>query len=250
MRSRCSCSALLLVLLAAGCGGGAHRGAHRPFAYDHARPFAVRGFRVAATAAWGTMYRFSFAGVDGTRVPALVVVPKAAGRHPAVLWLHGSGGDRTDLIVPAALLARRGAVAMTISEPNDAQTYRPLVVDARRALDLLAGRRDVDPARLGVVGFSLGAQTAAILAGVDPRLKAVGVIAGRGNAVTRYWVHRAHAHLFFQAGTHDEVVPRAQLLALIHAAPGHPKVSWYDAGHEVPPVLAADQIAWQARELG
>ena len=70
---------------------------------------------------------------------------------------------------------------MTISQPNDAQTYRPLVVNALRALDLLAARRDVDPTRLGVVGFSLGAQTAAILAGDDPHVKTAGIIGGRGH---------------------------------------------------------------------
>ena len=43
---------------------------------------------------------------------------------------------------------------------------------------------DVDAARLGLVGFSLGAQTAAILAGDEPRLKAIGIIAGRGNATS------------------------------------------------------------------
>ena len=74
---------------------------------------------------------------------------------------------------------------MTISQPNDAPTFRPLVVNARRALDVLAARPDVDPKRLGVVGFSLGAQTAAILAGDEPRLKAVGIMSGRGGPVPR-----------------------------------------------------------------
>ena len=62
-----------------------------------------------------------------------------------MLFLHGSGGNREDLLLPAAQLASRGFVTMTISQPNDAPTFRPLVVNARRALDLLAARRDVDP---------------------------------------------------------------------------------------------------------
>jgi dienelactone hydrolase len=138
---------------------------------------------------------------------------------------------------------------MTISQPNDAFDFKPLVVNARRALDLLSARSDVDPERLGLVGYSLGAQTAAILAGDDPRLKAVGIVAGRGTDITTHWIRRAHEHLYFQAGTLDEVVPHAQLLALIAAAPGHPKVSWYRLGHGMNLASMREQDAWQAEQL-
>ena len=139
---------------------------------------------------------------------------------------------------------------MTISQPNDVQTYRPLVVNARRALDVLVARSDVDPKELGVVGFSLGAQTAAILTGDDHRPKAVGIIGGRGTDVALYWIRRSRAHLFFQAGTEDAVVPHAQLVALERAAPDHPLVRWYAAPHIVSPAIRRDQLAWQAAELG
>jgi dienelactone hydrolase len=122
-------------------------------------------------------------------------------------------------------------------------------VNARRALDLLAARADVDPNRLGLVGYSLGAQTAAILAGDEPRLKAVGIVAGRGNQTTRYWIARAHEPLYFQAGTLDQVVPHPQLVALIRAAPDQPRVSWYPTDHGMSLESFDDQVAWQAREL-
>ena len=181
---------------------------------------------------------------------AFLVVPRSKGRHPAVLFLHGSGGNREDLLLPATELASRGIVTMTISQPNDATTFRPLVVNARRALDVLSERKDVDRKRLGVVGFSLGAQTAAVLAGDEPRLEAVGLISGRGGPVPLYWIRKAHAHLFFQAGTRDEVVPHAQLAALISAAPGKPRVRWYDADHGMSRRSFEEQVAWQATELG
>jgi dienelactone hydrolase len=188
---------------------------------------------------------------DGAeRVRAFVVLPRTRGRHPAVLFLHGSGGNREDLLLPAVELAAQGVVTMTISQPNDATTFRPLVVNARRALDVLAARQDVDPKRLGVVGFSLGAQTAAILAGDDTRLKAVGIISGRGAPVPLYWIRKAHGDLFFQAGTRDEVVPHAQLAALIAAAPGRPRIRWYNADHGMTRRAFDEQLAWQARELG
>ena len=247
MRFLCWCSAAFIL---ASCGGAKHEVARDPFPDDRAVPLAVANHGVYATSPWATIRAISFAGADGSRVDAYLVVPRAAGRHPGVLFLHGSGGNRRDLILEAALLARRGAVTMTISQPNDATTYRPLVVNARRALDALAARSDVDPARLGVVGFSLGAQTAAILVGDDHRPKTAGIIGGRGTAVALFWIRRSRAALFFQAGTHDPVVPHAQLLALERAAPGRPRVRWYDAGHVVDAQIRQDQIAWQAAELG
>jgi dienelactone hydrolase len=242
MRSRYWCSAGLLLL--AGCGGS-H--AADPFAYDHGRPLATHDNGVALSGPKASVHVVSYDGVG--RVNAFVLLPRTAGRHAAVLFLHGSGGSRNDLLLPAAELAERGVVTMTISQPNDAATFRPLVVNARRALDLLAARRDVDPKRLGLVGYSLGAQTAAILAGDEPRLKAIGIVAGRGGPVPVYWIRKTHADLFFQAGTKDEVVPHGQLVALIRAAPDHPRVRWYPTGHGMSRRSFDDQIAWQVQEL-
>jgi len=237
------CSAALVL---AACGAAR---AHDPYAYDTGRTLGVRDGGVVASNARVALHAVSYLGASG-RVDAFLFVPKSRGRYPAVLFLHGSGGSREDLVLPAAELALRGAVTMTISQPNDAATYRPLVVNARRALDVLTARADVDAGRLGLVGFSLGGQTAAILAGDEPRLKAVGIVAGRGTADARTWVHRTHAHLFFQAGIHDDHVPHAQLLALIEAAPDHPRVRWYDSGHGMTRGAFDDQIDWQAAQLG
>ena len=165
------------------------------------------------------------------------------------MLLHGSGGDRTDFLVPAADLALRGAVALTISMPNDAATYRPLVVDARRGLDVLQSLRSVDPRRLGLVGYSLGAHTAAIVAGVDARPRAVAIVAGRGTARARQFVRRTHAKLLFAGGTNDERVPHAQLLALIHAAPDHPDVRWYPTRHAMSTAAFHGVVSWEAAEL-
>ncbi len=243
-RSLFWCSAVLLL---AACGGT--KAAPDPFAYAP-RPLAVHDDGVVMSSKKIAVHTLSFAGANGSRVAAVLIVPRAAGRYPAVLFLHGSGGSRKDLLVPAAELANRGVVTMTISQPNNAATFRPLVVNARRAFDLLDARADVDPKRLGVVGYSLGGQTAAILAGEDRQLKAVGIVAGRGTQTTLYWIARAHESLYFQAGTLDQVVPHAQLVALMRAAPGQPRVSWYPADHGMSLQAFDDQVAWQAHELG
>ena len=243
-RSPFWCSAVLAL---AACGGAVHA-AHDPFSYAP-RPLAPHDDGVVMSSAIVPVHALSFAGANGARVNAFLTVPRARGRHPAVLFLHGSGGTREDLLLPAAQLAIRGAVTMTISQPNDAETFRPLVVNARRALDLLAARPDVDRRRFGLVGYSLGAQTAAILAGDELRLKAVAIVAGRGSEAPRYWIARSHADLYFQAGRHDEVVPHRQLLALIAAAPGHPRVDWYDTGHGMSRRSFDDVVQWETSEL-
>jgi uncharacterized protein len=245
MRSAFSSSVAVVLLILAGCGGHEKRG--DPYAYDRSRPLAVDDAGVALSGPRMTVHVVSYAGAGTVR--AFLVLPRTRGPHPAVLLLHGSGGTREDLLVVAAELARRGIVAMTISQPNDAADFRPLVVNARRALDVLVARPDVDPERVGLVGFSLGAQTAAILAGDDPRPKAIGLISGRGGAVPTRWIRRTHAHLFFQDGRRDEVVPHDQLVALIEAAPDDPRVRWYDTGHGMSRAAFDDQVAWQAAEL-
>jgi dienelactone hydrolase len=249
MRSPCWCSALAVAALAlAGCGGGSsHRAAS--YSYDTAAPLHVRvGARVAGSASVA-VHDASFLGANGTRVRAFVAEPSSGGRrHEGVLLLHGSGGTRLDLLLPAAELAQRGVVAMTISSPNDAPTYRPLVVDARRALDVLQ-RRLARPRRLGVVGYSLGAQTAAIVAGVDPRPVAFAIVAGRGTPRARQFVARTHARLLFVGGTNDERVPEAQLVALARAAPGDQSVRWYPTTHAMSVQVFDDVVQWEAREL-
>jgi len=51
-----------------------------------------------------------------------------------------------------------------------------LVWDDRRSVDYLCSRPDVDPARIGAVGLSIGGLRAARLIGADPRIKASCVV--------------------------------------------------------------------------
>ena len=58
---------------------------------------------------------------------------------------------------------------------------RQTVLDVRRGVDLLTIRPDVDPKRVGLVGFSLGALLGAVAAGVEPRIKATVLVSGGGD---------------------------------------------------------------------
>lgn len=145
-------------------------------------------------------------------------------RGPAMICLPGSSSPGKD--APAGLgpnrdmgygheLAERGYVCLVLDYPllhtreykTDPYTLGYVsatmkgVVNHRRGVDLLASRDNVDPAKIGVVGHSLGGHNALFLAAFDPRVRVVasscgfGVFAkhNRGNVAawsSRYYMPR------------------------------------------------------------
>jgi len=117
--------------------------------------------------------------------------------HPAgVVFMHGGRRSASDFLPDATALAGRGAVALTIDSPfvrspdkairqGTAElepTYERMVQnvqDLLRGLDILVDQYGVDPERLAVVGYSMGAQPAALAAALDPRVRALVLMAGR-----------------------------------------------------------------------
>lgn len=286
-------AALSLSMLAAGCGGGGHAPAPARtglFDYDRSAPLGFRdrgrinhGYPIAVR-------DISYASPKGGRVPGYLIVPPGRGRHPAVIYMHGSGGTRLDFVVPGTWMAARGAVALTIASPasrsreaagtgtRGLERERDLtvqnVVDLRRAVDVLRSLPEVDPNRMAYVGYSAGARTGAILAGVERRIKAYDLLSGGASPPAEYaraaprhlraritrvlgsvdplrYVRRAApAALFFQDGRRDRVVPRKALLALARAGSSPKRVRWYDAGHGLDEQAYRDQLRWLSRELG
>jgi dienelactone hydrolase len=278
--------ALATIVLAAGCGGADSSGreaAPRPpeeRVVDRGRindpeyPIAVRDLSLPARRG---------------RVEAYVAAAARTAPRAAVVYVHGQGGDRQQLLVPATWLAARGAVAVTITAPSSrARPQGPLQgvealewqrdlarrdVDAvRAALDYLAGRPDVDATRLGLVGWSAGARTGALAAGSERRLRAVVLMSGGAEPVSAYVdaspphlrlevrrvlsgvdplrsLARSRASVLIQNGRRDEVVPKPALELLAEAAPEGADVRWYDAPHELNDAAFRDQLAWLRREL-
>jgi dienelactone hydrolase len=230
------------VLALAGCGGSS------PYADPHG-PLRF-GDAVVGTSGGVRLHRIAFVGAAGSPVYGFLATPAHAGRYPAVLYLHGSGGTSHDFLEWAEDLARHGVVGMTIQQPSDALDFTPLVVNARRALDALDEQKAVDPSRLGVMGFSLGAQTAAILSGVDHRPKVFVLMSGRGVPEALRYVRRAHARFLVEAGRLDEVVPQDQLRALIRAVPEPKQVRWFVAPHTLTYDAIVGQTKWLESQLG
>jgi dienelactone hydrolase len=227
----------------------------------------------------------------GRRVDAYVLEPAGSRPHPAVVLVHGSGGDRTELLGGALALARRGFVAMTITEPSSAhpppETNDPAarvdqakavtvedVVAVRRAADVLASLPDVDPKRIGYLGWSNGAKTGAFVAASDPRFKAFALLSGGADELAsfvaaappqlrpfvrqrlglvdplRYLPHAHPGTVLLLDGTRDTVVPRRALRNMIEAAPPGTVVRWYPAGHELDLAAYRAAYAFLAQKLG
>lgn len=170
----------------------------------------------------------------GAPVDAFVVTPSGGGRHPAVVLVHGSGGNRSELLKPARALAAKGIVAMTITEPSTSHPPKPVstvgallaetrasaladVAAVRRAADVLAARDDVDAHRLGYLGWSAGAKTGALVAARDPRFRALALLSGGAETVDRFVAAAPPTYRPAVKKTLTEIDP---LTAIARARPG------------------------------
>ena len=275
----------------AGCGGsgGAAPPARGVFSYDASRPLAYtdrgrinHGYPIA-------VHDVSFRSGGGV-VRGYLLLPPGEKRRPAVVFVHGSGGDRTQLLAPAAWLAARGTVTLTITEPSTAQAAALTagaaaleqqrdavvrdVVAVRRAVDALAALPSVDRSRIGYVGWSAGAKTGAFVAASDRRVRALALLSAGADPLASFVANappslrsrvrrvlgpvdplRAIARarpgtLLLEDGRRDEVVPRSALRNMVRAAPRGTAVRWYAAGHALTPQAYLDAFDWLARKLG
>ncbi len=85
----------------------------------------------------------------------------------AVILLHGYGSNRLEMLSRANVLAAHGYGVLLYdlrahgeSEGDKRAFGWEDVSDVKAALDFLAGREDVDPDKIGILGFSIGGQIA------------------------------------------------------------------------------------------
>jgi len=142
--------------------------------------------------------RISFRSDMSGRVTAYLFFPAASlttARHPAVLCLQQTNregnleaaGISGNLELAHALhLAGRGYVTMAADYPGFGKStydFNPghgyasgtmkAIWDNIRAVDVLSNLKRVDPARIGVIGHSLGGHNAMFTAAFEPRLRVI-----------------------------------------------------------------------------
>jgi len=174
---------------------------------------------------------------DGSveRVPTLVLRPeKASGPLPAVVVLHGTGGNKDGMVPFMKELVKRNLIGVAIDaryhggrsggakgsaayvaaiarawktkpgEPMEHPFYYDTCWDLWRLLDYLQSRPDVDAKKIGMIGFSMGGIQTWLAGAADERVQvavpAIGVQSFRWSLEHDQWQGRARTI----KGAHDE----------------------------------------------
>ena len=165
---------------------------------------------------------------------------------------------------------------------KDRENQIQLIQDLRRGVDLLRSFPEVDSERLAYLGVSYGGAMGGLLAGVERRIEAYALVVGDGGLVAhmtspgdeippedvteeewlawveamapiepiRFVAHARPAHLLFQNGKTDRLVPAADAEAYQAAASEPKTLMWYEGGHAVDGARLRDQALWFAERIG
>lgn len=169
-------------------------------------------------------------------MPALYTRAEGPGPRPVVVYCNGLDSCKELLYwsrLPEAL-ARRGISTLCVDQPGSGEALRlqGLPVDphsenwASKAVDWLEQQPDVDPARIGMTGISLGGHFAPRAVAYEPRF-ASGAVWGANhnwrevqdkrmkregeNPVPHYWAHVMWA---FGANDMDEFMAKSEAMNL------------------------------------
>ena len=221
----------------------------------HERGLTLVGRDERDNGAW-VAERLQFRGTDGA-VEGVLTRPAAADRPlPAILFAYAHG-NRYDIGAreltegrpawidpPGPALAAAGFVALAIDMPcfggragvaesaaakaglwYGQPLFGRMLGEQAGALSWLASRPDVDPARIGMLGLSMGATLGYFLAALDPRVAAVAQLCCFADFATllETGAHDLHGHYLTVPGLLREtstgaiaglVAPRPQLICL------------------------------------
>ena len=232
-----------------------------------------------------TRVHLTFTDAKGQRVTGLLLRPRGSTACPVALLLHGLGSDKDTMIRGfAPSLVKRGIACFALDadlhgerkvegrSPSEgltfAQVVRVTVADYRQALTYLQTRKDVDAKHIGLLGYSMGAMTGAIVAGVDERVGAAVLCVG-GDPIrpliptlpeimrplaetvspSNYVGHISPRPVFFINGKQDTTMPEAVVLPYLAAA-HEPKTSvWVESGHLLPPTALKQGLDWLTKKL-
>jgi hypothetical protein len=207
------------------------------------------------------------------------------------LELESPTSNRTEFLEEAVALAPAGVVSVLLqgvfpwsADPTDLETDRAAIVEeilaARRAVDLLLSRGDVDPQRIAAVGHDYGAMYLSALAAVDRRPVAYVLMAAtprhadwnipfwlgpNGMTPADQQAYRAGlapldpltsvasatpAVVLFQFARADFYISAPTGFEFFFAATDPKEILPYDAEHPLNAEAAADRDTWLRQQLG
>jgi uncharacterized protein len=154
------------------------------YEYDPSEPLALTWVPNLDVTESGVKLRGLTFQSGGETEGAFLALPEGQGPFPVVVYApgHGSGGVLVDWSRDAAKLAKKGYAGLLLEETTgpfwtwdgltDVEAYVAYVRQEQRGLDLLETMPEIDPTRIGFVGWSAGAILGGMLSGLDPRIKA------------------------------------------------------------------------------
>src|SRR5262245_27238871 len=159
--------------------------------------------------------RVSYQTQFGLRVPGILYLPKShSGKLPALIVVNGHGGDKYSwyAFYSGVTYARGGAAVLTYDPIGEGERNADrksgtrahdkvlmpdemgrrmgglMMTDVMQAVSYLRERPEVDPTRIGAMGYSMGSFILDLTGAADERLKAC-VLTGGGNldGPGEYW---------------------------------------------------------------
>jgi predicted amidohydrolase/dienelactone hydrolase len=121
---------------------------------------------------------------EKTTLAAYLRVPASQTKPPVVVMMPGLDSVKEELQATAEYMLARGLAIIAIDGPGQGEAEYELPIEpayervATAVADYLEGRDDIDPARIGGFGVSLGGYYAARAAAYEPRIKAAVALAG------------------------------------------------------------------------
>ncbi len=270
------------------------------FEYDRFAPLDVEVVNTK-TSDDVTIQDISYASPRGGRVPAYLVVPPGSGPFAALLFVHWGQGNRDEFLHEATALAEVGVVSICIDGPftrpdfeqthdmkqaeTQAEVFIQGIIEARRAVDLLMERQDIDPLRVGYVGHSYGATIGGILASVEKRVRVYVLMGGSPSLADttstsqhpeivqqrqalsaeelqhlitvmkpldtdQYLGYATPSALYLQFAHQDEYISEDEANRFFAAASDPKTIHWYDGGHQFTTEARLEHAAWLAHQLG
>lgn len=258
------------------------------YRYEKARPLSEKVELLKETDAF-TQYDVRYSGAWGSSVTAYLMVPKnGVAPYPCIIFGHGFTGSRDDIEFAYDGFARSGIAVFSIDfwyhgdrKVQGVEMYSQHLsrmrdgligsaVDLSRGFDFLEARSDIDGARIGYVGGSMGGIIGALFAGSERRVKAPVLVVGGGDwsylishsVVTqavlsskysdmKEFSRRAREELapadpvnivgnisprplLMLNAKNDVLVPPVAAKRMFLTAREPKKLVWYSSGHEIP----------------
>jgi len=150
---------------------------------------------------------------------------------PAVLLLPMLGHDKEDWLPLATRLRREGYGVLALDLREQGRTDRErLVADARAGFAFLREQKNVDAARIAVIGASIGANAALNFAAVEPMARTVVLLSPGLNyrgVVTQPALHNYGARPLMLVATEEDLSSVGAVRTLADEAQSEPLVRIY-----------------------